>query len=199
MKIIKLHTRPDTYSGNTYLILGSWYALSDINAVIDTGIDDYLLRHIEAVNTGVGKRKIDKVFLTHTHFDHAGGVTGLKKAYSPVVYAGTAYPGVDRILKDNEVFLMGDKYFEAIKTPGHSSDSFCFYCRDEGVLFSGDTNLQINTSGGVYEPEFLESLEKLAKLKIKVIYPGHGDVLRTSTEEMIQKTIRVVKESLKQK
>ncbi|MDP4115204.1 MAG: MBL fold metallo-hydrolase [Bacteroidota bacterium] len=199
MKVIKLKTRPNTYSGNTYLVLGSWNALNDVNTVIDSGIDDFLISQIELVNTGVGKKKVDKVFLTHTHFDHAGGVDALKRAYTPIVYAGTSSLGIDKLLKDNEIFIMGDKYFEAIKTPGHSSDSFCFYCKEERVLFSGDTNLQINSGGGVYEPEFLESLQKLAKLKISVIYPGHGDSITASTEEMIKKTIRIVKESLKQK
>lgn len=179
------------------MILGSWNKIDAVNSIIDSGSDEYLISQIEMLNTGVGKRKVDKVFLTHTHFDHIGGVAHLKKAYSPIVYAGIIAPGVDKILSDNETFVMGDKYFEALKTPGHSSDSFCFYCKEERVLFSGDMNLHINSAGGVYEEAFLHSLEKLSKLKINAIYPGHGDIITENTEEMIKNTLKIVSGSLK--
>lgn len=36
-----------------------------------------------------------------------------------------------------------DKMFEVIHTSGHSSNSVCFYCEDEGTLFLGDTPVVI--------------------------------------------------------
>ena len=196
MKIISLKTNPNLYSGKTYLLLGSWNTLSDVNTVIDTGSDDFILKEIESTNTGLGKVAVDKVILTHNHFDHMGGAQHLKKKFQCKVYAKIFTDDiVDEILNDGEEIRIADRLFTIIYTPGHSTDSICLYCKEDQVLFSGDTQLQIRDSTATYDEGFVEAIKKLSLLPIKVIYPGHGDPIIANAEKMIQDSLAVVLKS----
>ncbi len=104
--------------------------------------------------------------------------------------------GVTRILKDGELLVLGDRYFEVIYTPGHSQDSICLYCQQERILFSGDTPLNIKTDGNSFTEDYYESISKLAELKIKTIYPGHGEPILVNAEKMIHHTYLLVKSYL---
>ncbi len=192
MKIIRLKQNPHIYCGNSYLVLGTWNKISDVNSLIDTGTDGYVINEIDHTNTGVGKSPIDKIFLTHNHFDHAGGVLKIKEKYGAKAYASILGLGIDYLLKDGEEIQMGDEYFEVIFSPGHSSDSVCFYCKKERVLFSGDTAIRVNMQDGTYTDDYINTIEKLAKLKIDVIYPGHGEAIIDHPEKTLKNTLSVV-------
>jgi glyoxylase-like metal-dependent hydrolase (beta-lactamase superfamily II) len=196
MRIIKLEGNPEIYSCNVFLILGTWSKIDDINTLIDVGTDGYIINHLEKIYTGVGKRKIDKVFLTHNHFDHVGGLGEIKQKYNPSVFAHTPANYVDKLLKDGELIMFGDRYFEVIFTPAHSSDSVCFYCEEEQVLFAGDTPINIKTVGGSYDEQFIYSLEKLTKLKIKTIYHGHDNVIKDDAEKVLKNSLKNVLDSI---
>ncbi|HPN37446.1 MAG TPA: MBL fold metallo-hydrolase [Melioribacteraceae bacterium] len=192
MKIIRLKQNPSIYCGNAYLVLGTWNKISDVNALIDTGTDGYIINEIDNTNTGVGKSPIDKIFLTHNHFDHSGGVLKIKEKYNAKVYASISGLGVDFLLKEGEEILLGDEYFEVIFTPGHSSDSVCFYCKKEKILFSGDTVLRVNMQDGSYTEDYINTIEKLAKLRINTVYPGHGEALVENPEKIIHNTLKII-------
>ncbi len=196
MKVIRLNTNPKLYSGNSFLLLGEWNTIDDINAVIDTGTDDYIVKEIDKLYTGVGKNPVDKIVLTHNHFDHMGGTSALKKAFNAKVYANV-FSGdvVDYILKDGDTIKLAEHEFYVIYSPGHSTDSICLYCEKEQVLFSGDTTLQIRDTNSAYTLDYLETMQKLAMLKIKTIYPGHGGPITNNPEEMIKTTCKNVSES----
>jgi len=73
-------------------------------------------------------------------------------------------------------------HWKLIKTPGHTPDSICFYCGDEGILISGDTILNMKGGGELNDfccdcDTIKESFKRLLPLKIKTIYPGHGKPL----------------------
>ena len=197
MKVIKLETNPDIYSSNVYLLLGDWNKIDDVNAIVDTGADDYILKHIDKVHTGVGKRRIENVLLTHSHFDHTGGLKSIKEAYDPKVYAfaGANAQNIDFYLKNNDEILLGDCSFQVIHTPGHSYDSMCLYCKQEGLLFSGDTSINIRTPGGSYTRDFVDVMERLASLNIKKIYPGHDDPMENSPHDVIKNSLANLKKS----
>ena len=91
---------------------------------------------------------------------------------------------------------MGDRYFEVIHTPGHSNDSLCFYCAEDGVLFSGDMPIHIMTVEGTYIPEYVEALDRIARLKIYIIYPGHGEPVTEQPLDMIRETLKNVRRSV---
>ena len=99
------------------------------------------------------------ILLTHGHFDHIMAVEAVKEQYHIPVYACRQEeemlwePSVnmtDRMRKPcsivPDVFLDDLQVFEAagfsvqmLHTPGHTKGSCCYYFKDEGVLFSGDT------------------------------------------------------------
>jgi glyoxylase-like metal-dependent hydrolase (beta-lactamase superfamily II) len=190
-----LETNPAIYSSNAYLILGEWNKLSDINALVDTGSDAFIQSHIKRINTGVGKVQVNKIILTHTHFDHIGGVSTLRKLYGCQVLAFAEYEKDIKTVHDGEILPLGDDYFEVIYSPGHSSDSICLYNKSEGILFSGDTQIRINSTDGTYTPEFVNTIKRLSELKISVIHPGHGDPIKENCESLLQNTLRVVEQS----
>jgi len=189
MKIIVLKSNPNLYCGNSYFVLGSWNKLSDLNTLIDTGSDGYIINEIEHTNTGVGKVKVNNIILTHTHFDHAGGVDYVIDKYKAKLFAATKIDRLERLLVDGETLLIGDEYFEVLFTPGHSSDSICLYNKKEKVLFSGDTSLRVNSSDGSHTEEYINTMEKLAKLEIKIIYPGHGKPITEEPMKLIRNSL----------
>jgi glyoxylase-like metal-dependent hydrolase (beta-lactamase superfamily II) len=142
---------------------------------------------------------IEKILLTHSHWDHIVDLAALKEATQAPVYvhrldAGNVQnPGSDQVpgllpvrpvvpdvlLEDGQTLTVGNLRIETIHTPGHARGAVCFYLPEEGVLFSGDTvfrgsigTLALATS----EPEKMtNSLHKLAKLPSHTrVIPGHG-------------------------
>ena len=188
-----LNNNNGVYTCNVYLVLGTWNALEDVNTLVDTGSDGNLLPEVEKIYTGVGKKGVDRVILTHDHFDHSGGLPAINKKYKPEVYAFSGDHMKYLPLTDGQIIRMGDRDFEVIHAPGHSSDSICLYCKDERVLFSGDTSIQINSPGGTYEKAFVNALERLSTLDVETIYPGHGSPITRNAEEVLQHTLTIVK------
>jgi glyoxylase-like metal-dependent hydrolase (beta-lactamase superfamily II) len=193
MKIVNLFTRGLEYSSNVYLITGSWNTISDTNTLVDVGRDPAIIDELMAASTGVGKKRVEQVILTHSHYDHVFLLPRICRMFEPTVYAASAsFPGVDVVVSGGELLMMGDREFEVIATPGHSSDSICLYCAEDKVLFAGDTPLVIRAEGGSYMPEFVAALEVLCSRDIGIIYFGHGlplnegcnNVLKTSLEHV---------------
>jgi glyoxylase-like metal-dependent hydrolase (beta-lactamase superfamily II) len=186
MKVICLKGNSQKYTCNAYLVLGSWNTLEDTNTIIE---------EIEKINTGVGKRPVEQIILTHEHFDHAGGIKEIKQKYNPKIYAYKDFKGVDEVLRDGQIITMGDRQFEVIHTPAHSSDSLCLYCEQEKVFFSGDTPVRVMTVGGSYSEEFINALEKITRRNIQTIYSGHDKPIREKARDMMVATLKNVKSS----
>lgn len=72
--------------------------------------------------------------------------------------------------------------WEIIPTPGHSDDSACLWHREAGYLIAGDTVR--NFLGGEWNPvvidpkEYRQSQERLLRLPVRAVFPGHGPVLQ---------------------
>jgi glyoxylase-like metal-dependent hydrolase (beta-lactamase superfamily II) len=194
MKVHVLCANAKTYSCRAYLVCGSWNRLEDVNTLIDTGSDGSIIAEIERVSTGVGKKGVDQVLLTHGHFDHTGGLAAVIARYRPVVRAFGKNPGVDAVLRHGEALTLGDTFAEVLHTPGHTQDSACFYVAADKALFSGDTPLKIMTASAQHTPEFLASIEMIAALRIATVYPGHGDPWGERVAEILQLTLRNVRQ-----
>ena len=73
---------------------------------------------------------------------------------------------------------VGDQTFELIHTPGHTPGQLAVYVPSEGVVFTGDTIFSecqtwLMTSD---VDQWLDALERIRKLDIEFIVPGHGPV-----------------------
>lgn len=193
MKIVRIHGEGKIYTSNAYLVLGDWKAIGDVNALVDAGADPAMVHALKDIPTGVGKKKLDKVILTHSHSDHSANLPRLKRAYHPKVCAYSPYcDGVDRVLKDGEFLRLGDRWFEVIHIPGHSDDSILLFNKEDGVLFAGDSPLVINSPGGSYSPEFVSGLKALCKKAISTIYFGHGDPIHKGAREILKNSLENV-------
>jgi glyoxylase-like metal-dependent hydrolase (beta-lactamase superfamily II) len=196
VRIIPLKKNDRLYSCNSYLILGDWNRVEDINTLIDPGIDGFILQEIGGLSTGFGKVAIEQIILTHNHFDHAAGVMAVKERYKARVLAAIDGPGVDELLPDGRFVKAGDDFLEVIHTPGHSSDSICLYAPAIKALFSGDTQLQAHRTCDEYTRESWAGLMKLAGRPIKNIYSGHDAPLTTGCEKIIRQTLDKLRECI---
>jgi len=100
MKIINLTAHSRIYTGNVYLVLGNHNALADVNTLIDVGRDPQAISKLEQASTGVGKKRVDQVIITHEHYDHTGLLAEIKHEYQPKVYAYKKFEYVDYAVRE---------------------------------------------------------------------------------------------------
>lgn len=145
-----------------------------------------------------GDTNINKILLTHYHWDHirAGAELVRKtgaKTYASIIdsqfienpekaplYRKTDGFHIDIKLEDRDNVTIGQSIWTVISTPGHSPGSICFYCEnDQPILISGDTLFE--GTCGRYDfadgnfTDIKSSLKKLSQLNSKtIVFPGHG-------------------------
>ena len=198
MKVYPVIGTNNVYTSNVYLALGDWKRIEDVNTLVDVGNDPSIVGVIENMNTGIGKKKVDQVILTHFHSDHTGVLPLIKAAFSPTVCAFSPFQeGVDIILKDGDTLRVGDADIEVIHTPGHSSDSICLYCRQTGDLFAGDTPVIVRSADGAYEDDFYQAMKSLCARDIRTIYFGHGDPVTQNVQHLLRQSLRNIRESMR--
>ena len=151
----------------------TWIVGASPSIVIDPGPEDR--RHLEAVHKEAGS--VGAILLTHHHPDHAAGASSLSvMAGAPVMAAWPQDREID--LRDGEVVAAGSVRLVAVHTPGHAPDHVVFHDPGSRVVFTGDAVLGRGTS--VIDPPegdmdaYIRSLEAMAGLQARVIYPGHG-------------------------
>ena len=82
---------------------------------------------------------------THVHADHITGSGLLQKQKacevgSPIESAACCG---SFSFKDGTVLELGALKFKCLFTPGHTNDSYCFYFKNPGWIFTGDTLLSL--------------------------------------------------------
>jgi glyoxylase-like metal-dependent hydrolase (beta-lactamase superfamily II) len=140
---------------------------------------------------------------THGHFDHCMGNGVIYKEFhlKPEVHLKDQYlmenmaqqttdilgvalpmevPPVGKYLSDSDVITFGNHTLRILHTPGHTLGGVTYYCKEEGIAFSGDTLFRMSIGrtdfeGGSYEQIVYSLQEVLAKLPADTkVYPGHG-------------------------
>jgi len=99
-------------------------------------------------------------------------------------------------VRDGMPLTVGDQEARLIHTPGHSEDSICVFLPETGTLFSGDTLYRISDHLGAYPKAYLRSLERLAGLEVRTIFPGHGGPVREDAMGFIGGCLRNVCQSI---
>jgi glyoxylase-like metal-dependent hydrolase (beta-lactamase superfamily II) len=88
----------------------------------------------------------------------------------------------DRVIKEGDTIEGSEFGLEVLQTPGHAPNHVCFLLEEERMLFTGDTVLDgmysvVNPSRGGDMAVYMKTLERLRKLRLRGIAPGHGDVI----------------------
>lgn len=91
-----------------------------------------------------------------------------------------AMPPVGKYLTETDTIEFGTHTLSIINTPGHTPGSSFFYCKEEGVAFSGDTLFKMSIGRTDFElgnyKDIMKSLANVAELlpDNTTILPGHG-------------------------
>ena len=139
------------------------------------------------------------ILLTHGHYDHILAAEAVKEQYQIKIYACaqeqemlrepsmnmSGYGGKstsikpDVLLHDLEVFTAAGFSIQMLHTPGHTPGSCCYYLKEEGVLFSGDTLFYGSVGRTDFEggstADIVRSLHKLVDNlpEETEVFPGH--------------------------
>ena len=169
-------------------------------ALIDAGTElanGRIVKNIQ--NCDVPLETIETILLTHCHYDHTGGVNGLRdKLDCQVViheaeadylvngdsqvtaaswYGATMPPTtVDWRLTGAQTDInLGEKIIQAIHIPGHSPGSVAFIVESDGlkILFGQDVHGPLHPDLKSNRADYVQSLERLKSLEADILCEGH--------------------------
>lgn len=137
----------------------------------------------EAILAAVGDRPIERIVVTHSHFDHWLGFDVLRAATAAPVYAGAAETNLEpsrgiRPLAHDEVIDVGGAPARIVHTPGHTPGSISIVFG--GVVLTGDTLFPggpgRSRDGEALRQEIDSIVTRLLTLPpATLVLPGHGD------------------------
>ena len=120
-----------------YLI---WCDKTKIGGLVDPAVEitpilDYISKN---------KIKLSKILITHTHHDHIFYLDDFLKIFSNVEVLChekhlKSFKNDIVKLTDFEIITLGQEILIALHTPGHHSDSICFWNKKNKMIFTGDT------------------------------------------------------------
>src|SRR5579872_1281221 len=190
-RIVANNPGPFTFKGTGTYVVGEGEV-----AVIDPGPD--LSEHVEALLASLTGERITHIVVTHTHRDHSPAAKAVKAATGAPTYGFGPHAGGQRgeagieeggdwdfvpdvVVKDGDAIAGGKWRFEAVHTPGHTSNHLCFALPDAGILFSGDHVMGWSTSV-IAPPDgdmaaYMASLDKLLDRRDSVYWPTHGPAI----------------------
>ena len=158
----------------------AWCESSHKAALVDASTE--ITEIIECIENN--KLNLEKILVTHTHFDHIKYLDDIVHQYPKVQICGHINPEEKmgnkyRGLNHHEVISIGMEMITVLHTPGHYPDSVCFWNKKSSLVFTGDTMFVGRTGrtiGAKSNNSYLYSsiYDKLLKLPQQtVIYPGH--------------------------
>lgn len=184
----------------------SYYIGGEVPTLIDPGHKhrvDNLLSLME--KDGVDPRGIKLVINTHAHPDHFegsgvftdnGAMMAIHQEEDRFLRGmggrmfkmfGLEIPDfkVDFYLKEGNL-LLGKNDLQIYHTPGHSPGSISVYWPEKKVLITGD----VVFNQGVGRTDFpgcdggslKKSIERLSRLEVECLFPGHGDIIQGKRE-----------------
>ncbi|MBL7163473.1 MAG: MBL fold metallo-hydrolase [Anaerolineales bacterium] len=159
---------------NTYVVICEETKTS---AIIDPGAD---AEKILGMTEGT---RVDKILLTHGHFDHVQALEKVKEATNARVYLHPADAqefdlAFDVALEGGQQIPVGNLVLRAIHTPGHTPGQICFDLGD-GRIVVGDT-VFVGGPGKTWSPDdFSATMKTMQEIVFTwpdetQFFPGHG-------------------------
>ncbi len=159
---MKVHQFPCLMDNYGYLI---HEASSGMTAAIDTPDPDRITEELSQKGW-----RLDFIFNTHHHFDHAGGNLELKEKTGCRIFGPAGeqdkIPGLDVPLKDGDRVKLGSQEAVIFDVPGHTAGHIAYYFADAKLAFVGDTLFALGC-GRLFEgtaAQMWNSLQKLMRL-----------------------------------
>ena len=176
--MMKIKTFQGGFDKNlSYLI---WCESTRISGIVDASVElTEILECIEANNL-----IMEKVFVTHTHFDHIQFLDKFLNLYPKIIVY--AYSKTERDLGNNyqplehhENISIGKELFTVLYTPGHFPDSICLWNIEEKHIYTGDTMFVGRTGRTISKQSNISDLyQSVYSILLKlpedtIIFPGH--------------------------
>ena len=168
---------------------------------------------VEAALAGATPRAFH---LTHLHVDHVGGAAPMARltGLTPTIHAdeadvveegnaaltgaaffgGTAEPCAVSRVKEGDIIELGARRFEVLLVPGHSPAHTALWEPETRALFCGDVVFARGAFGRIDLPganarDMIRSLERLAALEPRSMYPGHMEPVVSGARDAILESL----------
>lgn len=212
----------DTIAARSYLVVGDQLTLIDtgmsgssskirdyVKNIVKRDISDIKTiiithHHFDHIGSLDKLKKLTKAKVA-VHKDDADYISGEKSQEGPVFmkFMVKLFKIISRYKPvEPDIFLKdGDQVgeYQVIHTPGHTKGSICLYNPQNKTMFAGD-NLKyvkgkIEGPGASLLPEpekYKESMEKLVKLDIEVIFCGHTKPVTSHASEKLREYLKTL-------
>ena len=180
-RIVAPNPGPMTGPGTNTYVVGE----NDL-VVVDPGPAEP--SHIDAILNCVGDR-LRYVACTHTHPDHSPAAAVLADTTGATLVGRTTADDRHQDLSfqpasqiEDDDCVTGEGWtLRAIRTPGHVDNHVCYLLDEEGVVFAGDHIMNGSTvvivPPGGNMAHYIASLRRLLDYDVKVVAPGHGELI----------------------
>jgi glyoxylase-like metal-dependent hydrolase (beta-lactamase superfamily II) len=177
---------------NTYIVGESDLVLVDPGPAVAS--------HVDAILACVGDR-LRYIACTHTHPDHSPAAAVVADATGAELIGRTTADDRHQDLSfqpasqidDDECIAGQDWTLRAIRTPGHVDNHVCYLLEEEGMVFAGDHIMNGSTvvivPPGGNMADYIASLRRLLDYQVKVVAPGHGELIQDCRGE-VEKLVR---------
>jgi len=204
------------YDSNVYLLE------DEDPIVVDTGSGMFADATLEEMSKIVPLKRVGRIVLTHSHYDHIGGASMIQKATGGRIYlhedeaiplkAGDTSLALEGMfgeklgqidlepLRTGQKLKCGSSELEVLHSPGHSPGSIVLHDSRTKSAIVGDT---VFCDGGVGRwdlpggdlVKLRKSIKRLEDLGLRNMYPGHGSYADGDAQQHLMLSLNYIAEA----
>ena len=190
--------------------------------VVDAGTGMFADSALTEISKVVPLKKVGRIVLTHSHYDHIGGAGIFQKATGgkillheeearPILGGDTSLTASDMFgkklgqldiepVRTGQTIETGSARLEVLHTPGHSPGSICLHDKESASAIVGDTVFCDGAVGRWDLPggdlaQLISSLKRVQKLGIRNMYPGHGSFAEGDAPQHLKLAANYIEEA----